>query len=286
MPGKRLCSDSEAETKGFRGPEAQRRRDVLRETLRAFESCTPPDRYHRLAERNLARWHAAAQQPAPDLKIDIVPGDWGEVAHGLTKAHGTCFAVLNMANAYVPGGAYAEGAIAQEENMFRRTDCHLSIRPEQLDGELYSQAMTRLVCGRDGQVYLDADRPRVCIRGAENRTAPDLGYPWLPELDVFPFYELRGAAQDLREGADFDLDDARRRIAAQLDTLRAHDLRHAVLGAFGCGAFRNPAPAIARVYREEIEKRASDFSVIAFAIFAAGYGPDNYQPFKAEFHGS
>jgi hypothetical protein len=43
------------------------------------------------------------------------------------------------------------------------------------------------------------------------------------------------------------------------------------------GAFRNPTPVVARLDREEIEKRASDFSVIAFAIFAAGYGPEQLQ---------
>jgi uncharacterized protein (TIGR02452 family) len=96
---------------------------------------------------------------------------------------------------------------------------------------------------------------------------------------VFPFFELRAAAQDLRDGSAFEMVDARRRIAAQLNTLRNHGLRHAVLGAFGCGAFRNPADRIAAIYRDEIAARAEHFDVIAFAIFAPGYGPDNYTPF-------
>jgi uncharacterized protein (TIGR02452 family) len=81
----------------------------------------------------------------------------------------------------------------------------------------------------------------------------------------------------------FSIDDARRRIAAQLDTLLAHGVRHTVLGAFGCGAFLNPAHEIARLYREEIARRAADLSVVGFAIYAAGYGPDNFQPFRAAF---
>ena len=96
---------------------------------------------------------------------------------------------------------------------------------------------------------------------------------------MFPFFELRSAAQDLRDGSAFDPEGTRRRIAAQLDTLRGSGVRHAVLGAFGCGAFRNPADRVARLYREEILSRQADFSVIAFAIFAPGYGPDNYTPF-------
>jgi hypothetical protein len=36
---------------------------------------------------------------------------------------------------------------------------------------------------------------------------------------------------------------------------------------------------VARLYREEIATRQADFDLIAFAIYAAGYGPDNYTPF-------
>jgi len=72
----------------------------------------------------------------------------------------------------------------------------------------------------------------------------------LPEDQVFPFFELRAAAQDLRDGLEFDPDNARRRIAAHLNTLRDHQ---------------------------------ADFAVIAFAIFAPGYGPDNYTPFAEAF---
>ena len=43
----------------------------------------------------------------------------------LTRRYGTLFASLNMANAYGPGGGYTHGMVAQEENMFRRTDCHV-----------------------------------------------------------------------------------------------------------------------------------------------------------------
>src|SRR5262245_56664381 len=187
------------------------------------------------------------------LRIEVHPGDWGEVTRLLTSIYGVCFAVLNMANAYVPGGAYVEGAVAQEENMFRRTDCHFRIRPDEYDAatDRYRPAMTRLLSAGSGKVYLDATKPRVCIRGREDRTAPDLGYRWLDDREIFPVFELRAAACDLRDGSAFDPQETRRRIAAQLDTLRAGGQRHTVLGAFGCGAFRNPATEVACLYREE-----------------------------------
>jgi len=215
------------------------------------------------------------------LRIEVLPGDWGVVTLKVTKTYGTRFAVLNMANAYVPGGAYVEGAIAQEENMFRRTDCHLRVDQSEYDEGLdrYVPEMTSLLSAEQGAVYLDVARPRVCIRGPEDRARGDLGYEWLGRDAIFGFFELRASAQDLRDGSPFDASDARRRIAAQLDTLRNAGIRHAVLGAFGCGAFRNPGAQVAQVYREEILARKEDFSVVAFAIFAAGYGPGNYAPF-------
>ena len=66
-----------------------------------------------------------------------------------------------------------------------------------------------------------------------------------------------------------------RRVAAQLDTLIEKGVRHAVLSAFGCGAFMNPAESVARCYRVELEARAEHSDKVVFAIFNPGYGPDN-----------
>lgn len=285
MVGRPLLTDVQAARGRYADPPSARRRTVLRETLEAFERADPPFRYHQLAAENLRRWRAVAPDREDSLRIQVLPGDWGVVAESMTRAVGECFAVLNMANAHVPGGAYVEGAVAQEENMFRRTDCHFHIGPEVYDegSDRYLPAMTRLLSATDGRVYLDVEKPRVCIRGPEDRAREDLGYAWLPEDRIFPFFELRAAAQDLRGGLPFEPDDARRRIAAQLDTLREHEIRHAVLGAFGCGAFANPAHRVAEIYRDEIGAREAHFSVIAFAIFAAGYGPDNHTPFAEVF---
>ncbi len=285
MAGRHVCSDEEAIRRGFGGADCARRRQVLGETIAAFGQSDPPDRYHLLARENLDRWRAQSGGSESEFSVHVFPGDWGEVTRALTNTHGACFAVLNMANAYVPGGAYVEGAVAQEENMFRRTDCHFRVVDDEYDGRLdrYRPAVTSLLSAQNGVVYLDSQRPRVCIRGPEDRSRADLGYPWLAADQVFPFFELRAAARDLRDGSDFDPQDTRRRVSAQLNTLHNHRIRHVVLGAFGCGAFRNPADRVARIYREEIALRTADFSVVAFAIFSAGYGPDNYTPFAEAF---
>jgi len=285
MVGRRLCTGAVASARGFGGPEALRRRDILKETIEAFERAQPAGFYHRLAAENLERWRSESRARELRLRVEVLPGDWGEVTRSLTHEFGACFAVLNMANAYVPGGAYVEGAIAQEENIFRRTDCHFRVDAREYDAtaDRYLPEMTELLTARRGAVYLDTDQPRVCIRGPEDRSRQDLGYSWLADDQVFPFFELRAAAQDLRDGSRFETADARRRIAAQLDTLSRHGVRHVVLSAFGCGAFRNPVDVVAQIYREELTARETHFSLVAFAIFAPGYGPDNFTPFSEAF---
>ena len=47
----------------------------------------------------------------------------------------------------------------------------------------------------------------------------------------------------------------------------------------------NPASRVAEIYRAELLKRAANFDVVGFAIFAAGYGPNNYEPFVTAFEG-
>jgi len=215
----------------------------------------------------------------------VLPGDWGAVALEMSRRFGTTFAVLNMANAYGPGGGYMDGMAAQEENMFRRTDCHFSLDPAVMEAgrDLYVASHSALLNAADGRVMLDTATPRVCVRGPEDMEQDDLGYAWSADDEVFPFYELRAAAIDLRDGSRFDAAETERRITAQLDTLAEAGVRHAVLSAFGCGAFRNPAKRVAAAFRRAIEARAADFDVIAFGIFHAGYGPDNYEPFRQAF---
>ena len=288
MPGRRLLDENHLVDHGYglRRPEMVRRRAVLKETLDRFTHASPDEKYHQLAQRNIERWRTHRQaRPSDRQAVRVHAGDWGEVSHTLTREHGACFAVLNMANAYVPGGAYVEGAGAQEENLFRRTDCHFSIDAHMYDVEQdrYRPEWTALISGDDGQVFLDTEHPRVCLRGAEDLASADLGYRWLADGEIFPFYELRAAAIDLRDGSPFSPNKMQSRISAQLDTLIDKDVKHVVLGAFGCGAFQNPAKLVAEIYRQEISRRSAKFSVVAFAIFHAGYGPDNYAPFRDVF---
>eukprot|EP00808_Paulinella_micropora_P017349 g59567.t1 len=296
------------------------RQKVLADTLNALSDPEKRAKYHEVAKKNLARWakesageskekDSSSQEDTCDktentkkggMICQVIQGDWGEVTHKLTKQYGKTFAVLNMANAYCAGGGYTEGMAAQEENMFRRTDCHFSITKKEFDQKAnrYTPAMTYLINGKNGKVELDTHSPRVeldthsprvCLRGPElPGDANAENYKWLDASEIFPFYELRSAAVDLRGICVQDYDkevapDMRKRIKAQLDTLIEHKVRHVVLSAFGCGAFANPAYNVAHLYREALMQKHKDFDVVAFAVYYPGYGPDNFTPFQQVF---
>jgi len=267
------------------------RHSILLETLYAFAT-KPIGYYHRIAFHNLERFQDMQIQRTIEGKRIAAFGiyepinlDWGECTQILTKLYGREFAVLNFANAFVPGGGYVEGCSAQEENIFRRTDLHFSLYRSQTNssGSQYTQQMSTLINaeGLNPRVYMDFgnNKHNVVIRGPESDS-----YKFLSPNEIFPFVELRAAAWDLRGICNLKqnvfIKDCRRRIRAQLLTLKDNQVRCVVLGAFGCGAFQNPPSLVAEIYVEEISLMRADFDVIAFAIIMS---PDNLSAFRDRF---
>ncbi|WP_454783240.1 poly(ADP-ribose) glycohydrolase domain-containing protein [Legionella sp. WA2022007384] len=157
------------------------------------------------------------------------------------------------------------------------------------------------------KVYMD-DEPQICFRGPEilvptsseelvsrkQFTADSaLSYSFLPKNKIFPFYELRAAAPELIDRKiDFKdehsvkeyTQDLSRRIGAQLDTLILKGKTDAIMGAWGCGSFKNDPEIVAKIYCEEIGKRAQHFQHIVFPIIDIENGP-NFQVFKKHLDG-
>lgn len=235
-------------------------------------------------------------------KTVVWGADWGLALEYLFRiTDGAVYVVLNMANAYVPGGG--AGCAAQEENMHQRstasveygleTGLEMSVRrllnPPRYDKPLGEGAHIRKrprCLFKSPAVYLD-----------DGMIDPALSFQ---RIRAIPFYELRSAAIDTRglhEGSvDFGAGGAARqrfdwgayrqsmdrRIRAQLEVCKQEGHRYVLLSAFGCGAFMHKtieAEASAMVcglYAAAIEDYAGDFERVDFAIHRAGYGQDNF----------
>ena len=52
-----------------------------------------------------------------------------------------------------------------------------------------------------------------------------------------------------------------------------------ILGAFGCGAFKNPPAIVARAYREILEEFDGYISKVEFAVYCPPGDDTNYRAF-------
>ena len=279
---------------------------------------------------NLERWQQEPSQVKSPQCVEVVPSDWGIITHQLTKTYGRIYPVLNFANDHIPGGDVFDRGNAQEENLWARTSCPLSLfQPgiyfdEQEREFYYEHWMSKVIAAQERmprgdlrvlnerlnmvmserrKVYFNPDL-QVAFRGPEILVEVDfpdpklyadsnMSFEFLSKRDIFPFYELRSSAPLLQQAqyawgdaADMYEKELRRRISAQLDTLVLHGFTHAILGAWGCGCFKNDATVVAKVYREEIEKRKSWFTHLMFPVLnkVAREG-SNFGAFKAELDG-
>jgi O-acetyl-ADP-ribose deacetylase (regulator of RNase III) len=271
-----------------------KRVEILVNTLKLFGTKTPD--YYKSAKKNMLNWCKKVRpRDKKGLEVIVEPIDWGEMALKCTKKYGSIFACLNMANSKNPGGGYQTGAAAQEENMFRRTNCHFSINRDSMLNPnkdksyyFYKPHMQDLIGAKDGEnTYIDVENPRICIKDKETYNGvntpegtQNIGYKQYDASNIFLFYELRCAAVNIRNPTQFNEAEMRKIIHAQFKTLKDKGLRHAILGAFGCGAFNNPPLKVAALYKECLIQYKDDFDVIAFPIYFAGNGPENYASFR------
>lgn len=154
--------------------------------------------------------------------------------------------VLNFASAKNPGGGYTSGARAQEESLARCSALVATIRPS---------PMYTLHRGHRDALYTGYAIHSAHVPVFRDDEAPDPGlldepYPVsfltapAPNRGVVVEREPRRAAE-----ADTAM---RARVTRILSIAAAHGHGHLVLGAWGCGVFRNDPELVAEAFREDL----------------------------------
>lgn len=72
------------------------------------------------------------------------------------------------------------------------------------------------------------------------------------------------------------------RARAILKCAVKHNIRNIVLGAFGCGAFRNDPTVVAKAWHDAVKSYDGYFENIEFAVYCKDYETVNYDAFKKE----
>ncbi len=188
----------------------------------------------------------------------------------------TC--VLNFANNHSVGGS-SWSAGAQEESMCRTSTLYPCLKDAEQDFHIHHKLMYDSGdidnMGNDDIIWT----PGVCVFKSDE-SAPKM----LPETEWLNVDVISAAAPQLPYSGISDMDAKkydsimRSRIRRILDAARREKEQVLILGAFGCGAFRNPPEIVARIFRELLSDY--DFETVEFAVFCREDSPDsNYNIF-------
>lgn len=198
-------------------------------------------------------------------------------------------AVHNFASASNPGGGVERGANAQEECLCRCSDLYFCLNtPELLNGFYKPHRRARNPIHNDDIIFT----PEVLVFKTDSE-CPKL----MDESDWYQTDVITCAAPNLRErpGNPFNTGDGRksvkmsdeallvlheRRLRRILDTAISEKDETVILGAFGCGAFKNKPEIVAQATRNVIEDYLYAFKNIEFAVYCSPRDDRNFRVFE------
>lgn len=234
-----------------------------------------------------------------ETKVDVVNGDCLEVGKAMID-EGFNPAVLNMANAYRPGGGVMNGARAQEECIFRRSNLFMSLyRYDSQHNLILEKNRDEYTSGFVNFGLIEQGYPMDenfgGIYSGDVTVFKDGDYEWI--ADVYKTAFISVAALNISRAVRFGgqdylcnglLNDEAIRITKnkirtiyRIGILHGHD--SLVLGAWGCGAFGNPPEQMAQLFMEVLgeDEFKGRYKDIRFAIIEDHNSRGrNFQSFK------
>ena len=199
-------------------------------------------------------------------------------------------AVLNFASATNPGGGVRNGSNAQEESLCRCSTLYPAINQKWLWTKYYGVNRSAHDClHTDACIY----SPGVIICKTDKDIPKRMKSGDFVTVDV-----ITCAAPNLRHipsnGNNPETGVPTRIEPQQLYSLHVRRAKHIlhiaavnnagilILGAFGCGAFRNDPHIVAKAYNTAIEEYRDRFDSIVFAIYYRDYETENFNAFQQE----
>lgn len=220
----------------------------------------------------------------------IVSGKRTLEAAGAYRDKKVC--ILNFASATNPGGGVENGSSAQEESICRCSTLYFNLKTKELFDRFYSPHRSK----RDPLYNDDLIYSPDVYAIKSDTDSPER----LPEEEWYKMDVITCAAPNLRPKPSNAMNpfagDAQAKITDQnLAVLLEKRIRRImamaaverndvlILGAFGCGAFRNPPRVVARVFHKVLDDFLEYFDTVEFAVFHTARETENYRSFKEEF---
>jgi uncharacterized protein (TIGR02452 family) len=220
----------------------------------------------------------SAPAGAPPLRIEVTPETTAEAGRRLVQAEGVGHvAALNFASAKNPGGGFLGGAKAQEEDLARCSalyTCQLTQRAY-YDENRASGSMLY----SDHLIYSPA------VPFFRDDRLELLESPFLLSILTSPAPNAGEASRQGRNEGGRVNAVLEARAATVLAVAAARGHRTLVLGAWGCGVFRNDPGVVARVFDHWLShpRFKGAFERVVFAIYDRGQRGPNLRAFEERF---
>lgn len=217
------------------------------------------------------------QRPSVETKIEVANET---TFQGLAKlsARGGHIACLNFASARNPGGGFLGGAQAQEEALARAS----ALYPCLLAASEYYE---RNRANRSA-VYLDLVIFSLQVPFFRDDRGELLEKPILASVITSPAPNRGAVAQNEPRNLPLVESTLRRRADLVLQVAQAHGLERLVLGAWGCGVFRNEPAQVASAFAELLKppgRFARAFQEVLFSVYDRGEPPSTFRAFEHAF---
>ena len=198
-----------------------------------------------------------------------------EAAEQLTKTSGKT-GCLNFASAKNPGGGFLTGAQAQEESLARNSALYPTLTKFQREMYDYNRSLTTYLYS-DCMIY----SPNVFF--FKNDADELLVQPFLSDILTCPAVNVSAMIRNKPS----ELDQVEQIMLSRIDKILSvfvlHKVEKLILGAWGCGVFRNKPEDVAAYFAHYLTrggKYGKCFREIVFAVFDRSQNRENIRAFK------
>lgn len=192
-------------------------------------------------------------------------------------------AVLNFASPTTPGGGVVAGSRAQEESLCRCSTLYPVLETDELWEKYYSYNRSNYSFkATDACIYT----PGIKIIKSDVDVPERLPSAAWVTVDVITCAAPNLVRADYHVSNDELMNLHITRGRRIFDVALNNGVKVLVLGAFGCGAFKNNPYVVSKAYQLLVEEYKHHFKHISFAIFCTKREKNNYNAFVRAFEKS